>query len=65
MDTNKFEIETADGIKSFDLNCDYDLRYFYQTVKDMGGQIYFGYFGEDPIKIDSEDPIKLLFATWL
>ena len=65
MDTNKFEIETAEGIKSFDLNCDYDLRYFYQTVKDMGGQIYFSYFGEDAIKIDSEDPIKLLFATWV
>lgn len=28
MDTNKFEIETTEGIKSFDLNCDYDLRYF-------------------------------------
>lgn len=30
----------------------------------MGGQIYFGYFGEDAIKIDSEDPIKLWSITW-
>lgn len=63
MDTNKFEIETADGVKSFDLNCDYDLRCFCQAVRDMGGSSAFGYFDKDDYILDSDDPIKLLLST--